>query len=102
MTIIHNGLIDENNSLIYIRGKDFEKNHKLTYIINGKTYIQNMGITDSYGIVHKSLGHNKKLQRVLDSLKPGDFSLQMFRGFEEYNRFGYKKVFGVIVIKSEE
>ena len=46
LTKIDGGFIDNSKSLIYVRQKDFGDNPDVAYIIDGKTFIQNIGVTD--------------------------------------------------------
>ena len=43
LTKIDGGFIDYSNSLIYVRQKDFGYNPYLAYIIDGKSFIQDLG-----------------------------------------------------------
>jgi hypothetical protein len=102
LTVINGCYIDYEKSLIYIRQKDFGNNPDLTYIIDGKTYIQDIGVTDGYGLIKKMPKENKYLQKKLNSLKKDKFTIEMFRGLNAYKRFGIKKVYGVIFITSKK
>src|SRR5436305_5851205 len=68
LTKIAGGFIDYNKSLIYVREKDFGANPDVAYIIDGKTFIQDVGVTDGYGLIKKSPKTNKALQKKLKGI----------------------------------
>lgn len=68
LTKIDGGFIDYGKSIIYVRQKDFGDNPDIAYIIDGKTFIQDVGVTDGYGLLRKSPKTNKALQKKLKRL----------------------------------
>ena len=102
MTKIDGGFIDYDKSLIYVRQKDFGDNPDMAYIIDGKTFIQDMGVTDGYGLIRKSPKTNKALQKKLKGIDKDNCTHEIVRGLNAYKRFGIKKVYGVIVITSRQ
>ena len=101
LTKIDGGFIDYNKSLIYVRQKDFGDNPNIAYLIDGKTFIQDAGVTDGYGIVRKSPKTNKALQKKLKGINKDNCTLEIVRGLDAYKRFGIKRVYGVIVITTK-
>jgi hypothetical protein len=101
LTKIDRGFIDYDKSLIYVRQKDFADNPDMAYIIDGKTFIQDAGVTDGYGIVRKSPKTNKALQKKLKGINKDNCTLEIVRGLDAYKRFGIKRVYGVIVITTK-
>ena len=102
LTKIDGGFIDYNKSLIYVRQKDFGDNPDMTYIIDGKIFIQDMGVTDGYGLIRKSPKTNKALQKKLKGIDKDNCTLEIVKGLNAYKRFGIKRVYGVIVINSKQ
>ncbi len=102
LTKIDRGFIDYNKSLIYVRQKDFGDNPDIAYLIDGKTYIQDMGVTDGYGIIKKSPKTNKALQKKLKGIDKDNCTIEIVKGLNAYKRFGIKRVYGVIVITSKQ
>jgi hypothetical protein len=101
LTKIDGGFIDLANSIIYVRQKDFGENPKLAYIVDGKTYFQDNGKTDGYGLLKVMPKKNRPLQRKLKGLSIHDCNIEIFKGgLETYKKFGIKYVYGVIVIKT--
>lgn len=98
LTKIKGGFIDYSKSLIYVRQKDFGDNPDIAYIIDGKTYIQNMGVTDGYGSIKERPKINKALQKRLKGLNIDNCSIEIVRGVNAYKKFGIERVFGAIVI----
>jgi hypothetical protein len=102
LTKIDRGFIDYSKSLIYVRQKDFGYNPNITYLIGGKSYTQDMGETDSYGLIRKRPKTNKVLQRKLKSIDKENCTIEIVRGLNAYKRYGIEKVYGVIVITSKQ
>jgi hypothetical protein len=102
LTKIQGGFIDYTKSLIYVRAKDFDKNPDLTYVVNDKIYIQDMGVTNGYGLLRKSPKTNKALRKKMRTINLNNCTLEIVRGLNAYQRFGIKKVYGVIVITSNQ
>lgn len=101
LTKIDRGFIDYNKSLIYVRQKDFGGNPDMAYVIDGKTYIQNMGVTDGYGLIRKSPKRNKALQNRLKNINEDNCTIEIVRGLAAYQRFGIERVYGVFVINTK-
>jgi hypothetical protein len=102
LTKIAGGFIDYNRSLIYVRQRDFPANPDITYIIDGKAYRQDMGVTDGYGLIRKSPKKNKALQKRLKTIDKDNCTIEIVRGLAAYERFGIDKVYGVIVITTKK
>lgn len=102
LTKITRGFIDYNKRLIYVRQKDFPKNPDITYIVDGKSYKQDTGVTDGYGLVKKSPKTNKGLQKRLKPLTKDNCTIEVVRGLAAYERFGIDNVYGVIVINTKK
>lgn len=98
LTKIDGGFIDYGKSLIYVRQKDFGDNPDIAYIIDGKTFIQDVGVTDGYGLIRKSPKTNKALQKKLKGLDKNNCSIEIVRGLDAYKRFGIKRVYGAVVV----
>lgn len=101
LTKIDRGFIDYSKSLIYVRQKDFGDSPDITYIVDGKTYTQDMGESDGYGLIRKRPKTNKALQRKLKSIDKENCTIEIVRGLNAYKRYGIDKVYGVIVITSK-
>ena len=99
---IDRGFIDYSKSLIYVRQKDFPNNPDIAYIIDGKTYMQDMGVTDGYGLIKKSPKTNKALQKRLKTIDKDNCTIEIVRGLAAYERFGIDRVYGVIVITTKK
>jgi hypothetical protein len=102
LTKIDRGFIDYSTSLIYVRQKDFPDNPDITYVIDGKSYLQDMGVTDGYGLVKKSPKTNKALQKRLKTIDKDNCTIEIVRGLAAYERFGINRVYGVIVITTKK
>lgn len=102
LTKIGRGFIDYSKSLIYVRQKDFPANPVVAYVIDGKTYIQDMGVTDGYGLIKKSPKTNKALQKRLKAIDKDDYIIEIVRGLAAYKRFGIDRVYGVIVFTAKK
>lgn len=102
LTKIAGGFIDYNKSHIYVRQKDFPANPDITYIIDGKSYVQDMGVTDGYGLIKKSPKTNKALQKRLKTIDKDNCTMEIVKGLAAYKRFGVEKVYGVIVITTKK
>ena len=74
----------------------------MAYIIDGKTFIQKMGVTDGYGVVKKNPKTNKALQKKLKDVDKDNCTLEIVRGLNAYKRFGIKRVYGVVFITSKQ
>lgn len=102
LTKIHGGFIDFNKSLIYVRQKDFGDNPDIAYIIDGRTFIQDVGETDSYGLIRKDPKTNKALRKKLKGLDKDNCTIEIVRGLNAYKRFGIKRVYGAVVITTKQ
>ncbi len=101
LTKIEGGFIDYDKSLIYVRQKNFGDNPDMAFIIDGKTFIQDVGVTDGYGLVKKRPKTNKPLQKKLKNIDKNNCTLEIIRGLNAYKKFGIKRVYGVIVITTK-
>ena len=92
-------LLDTSSKTVYVPVNQFQT-YNLLYIIDGKHYLQKMGQTDGYGIIKKQFKQNSSLEHALKNLEPTieTHSVNVYKGFEAYQRYGYKYVFGVIEI----
>jgi hypothetical protein len=100
---INGGFIDLKHSIIYVRQKDFGKNPDLTYIIDGKTYFQDAGRTDGYGLIRKKTKTNKALQKRLKGLNKDNCNIEIVKGgLAAYKRFGIKCVYGAFVVSTKK
>lgn len=101
LTKIDGGLIDYSKSLIYVRQKDFGDNPDVAYIIDGKTFIQDAGVTDGYGLIKKRPKKNKVLYKKLKDVNKDNCTIEIVRGLEAYKRYGIKRVYGAVVITTK-
>jgi hypothetical protein len=94
-------LTDDLNNIVYVLDKDFRKKYYLTYLIDNKTYKQETGLSDAYGLVKNKGKENKALHAKLSSIKDDlkNYDIKIYKGLEAYKRFGYSSVFGVIELK---
>ena len=100
---IEGGFIDNTQSLIYVRQKDFGKNLDLAYIIDGKTFFQDNGETDGYGLLKRKPKLNRPLQRKLKGLSKDNCNIEIVKGgLSSYRRFGMKYVYGAFVITTKK
>jgi hypothetical protein len=101
LTIEGKALIDDVNSLVYVLHKDFKKKYYLIYLIDGKIYRQQTGLSDSYGLVSNKAKDNKMLKNKMAAMKNDlhKYDLHIYKGLDAYRKFGYKSVFGVIELK---
>ena len=102
MTKIDGGFIDNSQTLIYVRQKDFGNNPDVAYIIDGKTFIQDVGVTDGYGLIKKSPKTNTALQKKLKGVNKDNCTIEIVRGLEAYKTYGIKRVYGVVVITTKQ
>jgi len=103
LTIIKDGYLDYENSLIYVEQKKPRGNYKLAYIIEGKTYIQDIGQTDGYGLIKKKPKRNRRLEKRLTEISnnPDTYNLEFLKGLRAYQKVGLKYVPGVIIINGK-
>jgi hypothetical protein len=102
LTKIDGGFIDYGKSLIYVRQKDFGDNPDIAYIIDGQTFIQDVGVTDGYGLIRKSPKTNKALQKKLKGLDKNNCTIEIVRGLDAYKRLGIKRVYGAVVMTTNK
>jgi hypothetical protein len=103
LTKINGGFIDTEQSLIYVRQKDFGKNPDLAYIIDGKSFFQDIGETDGYGLLKRKPKRNIQLQRKLRGLTKDNCDIEIVKGgLSTYRRFGLKYVYGAVVITTRK
>jgi len=76
----------------------------LTYLIDNKIYKQETGLSDAYGLIKNHPKNNMALQDKLASMKDElhSYTINLYKGLDAYKKFGYKSVFGVIVLKRKE
>ena len=91
-------IVDTSAKMVYVLHKDFRKRYYLTYIIDGGTYKQETGLSDAYGLIKNNPKENKALNDKLASLNDhlDNYVVNIYKGLEAYNKFGYDSVFGVI------
>jgi hypothetical protein len=103
LTKINGGFIDTKQSLIYVRQKDFGKNPDIAYIIDGKSFFQDIGETDGYGLLKRKPKRNIQLQRKLKGLTKDNCDIEIVKGgLSTYRRFGLKYVYGAVVITTRK
>lgn len=102
LTKIDGGFIDYSKSLIYVRQKDFGDNPDVAYIVDRKIFIQDVGVTDGYGLIKKNPRTNKALQKKLKGVNKDNCTIEIVRGLEAYKRYGIKRVYGVVVITTKQ
>lgn len=100
---IDNGFVNEKDSLIYVRDRDYYANHRLLILLNGKKFTIDLGKTNGYGIITKSPKHNRRLANQLKMFESDfdKYTFQSYSGYEAFQRFGFKNVYGVWVINSK-
>jgi len=100
-TLDKNAIIDTSSKIVYVRYNDFKKKYYLIYIIDGITYKQETGLTDAYGIIKNNPKENKVLNDKLTSIKDNldNYTINVYKGLNAYNKFGYDCVFGVIELQ---
>ena len=101
LTIEGKALRDDLNNLVYVLHKDFKKKYYLIYLIDGKMYKQETGLSDSYGLINNRGRENKELKHKMTSMKDdlNNYDLKIYKGLDAYKKFGYERVFGVIELK---
>ena len=97
-------LVDYNNKIIFVKQKKFERKNNFAFIIDGRKYLQGLGMTNGYGIMRKRPKQNKNLQKQLALIGPflDQYHVECFSGLKAYQKFGRKYIFGVIVIKRKK
>jgi hypothetical protein len=101
LTIEEKALTDDLNKLVYVLHKDFKRKYYLIYLIDGKKYKQETGLSDSYGLINNKTKENKVLKDKMTSMKDdlNNYDLKIYKGLDAYRKFGYESVFGVIELK---
>jgi hypothetical protein len=94
-------LMDTSNKLLYALYNDFKDKYYLTYIIDGKVYKQETGLTDAYGLIKNRAKENKELQDKLTLIKNDleRYAIRVYKGVDAYKKFGYRSIFGVVELK---
>lgn len=95
-------IVDTFAKMVYVLYKDFSRKYYLTYIIDGKSYKQETGLSDAYGLIKNNPKENKALKDKLTSLALDNYTVNVYKGLDAYEKFGYDNVFGVIVLKQKE
>jgi hypothetical protein len=95
-------LVDNSAKMVYVLYKDFSIKYYLTYIIDGKSYKQETGLSNAYGLIKTRPKENKALKDKLASLNLDNYTANVYLGLEAYEKFGYDNIFGVIVLKQKE
>lgn len=74
--------------------------YKLAFIIEGKTYIQDLGQSDGYGLVKKKPKRNRRLEKRLKEIAKNHdkYNSEFLKGLRAYKKVGLKYVPGVIII----
>ena len=100
-TIDKKAILDTSSKMVYVLYKDFRKKFYLIYLIDGKTYKQETGLSDAYGIIKNTPKENKILKDKLESIKNDldNYTIKVYKGFDAYKKFGYTSVFGVIELR---
>ena len=91
-----NALVNEAHKSLYVVRKDFQKSPDLFIKFEGKEYKIDMGEGNSYGLLTKLPKKNRKLKRELKNFNLNEYQTKLITGFDAYENFGYKYVFGVI------
>ena len=101
LTKENRAIVDTSAKMVYVLHKDFRKRYYLTYIIDGEAYKQETGLSDAYGLIKNNPKENKALKDKLASLNDrlDSYVVNVYKGLEAYNKFGYESVFGVIEIR---
>ena len=103
LEIDENALVDRTNKVVYIMNKDYDKLNVITYIIDGEEYRQKNTVTNSYGIVEKTPRRNRKLKRKVKEIedKVENYKIEIIKGINAYDIYGYEYVFGVIKLSGK-
>jgi hypothetical protein len=103
-TLDKRAIVDTASNMAYVLYKDFSRRFYLTYIIDGKTYKQETGLSDAYGIIKNNPKENKALAEKLASINTSlnNYTGSVYKGLDAYKKFGYDSVFGVIVLKQKD
>jgi hypothetical protein len=90
--------------MVYVLYNDFRKKYYLTYLIDGKIYKQETGLSDAYGLIKNNSKKNKALEEKLASIKDdlNTYSIAVYKGLGAYKKYGYDSVFGVIELRRKD
>ncbi|HLK27926.1 MAG TPA: hypothetical protein VKT28_05050 [Puia sp.] len=101
LAIDNKAIVDTASKIVYVLYKDFSKKYYLTYIIDGKTYKQGTSLSDAYGLIKNNSKDNEALKDKMASIKDDlqNYSVNVYKGLDAYNKFGYDSVFGVIELR---
>lgn len=101
LTVDGKALTDNLNHVVYVRYKDFEKKYYLVYLIDGKVYKEEVGLSDAYGLSKNKAKENKVLKDKMTSIKDDldKYDVKIYKGLDAYKKFGYERVFGVIELR---
>ncbi len=99
--IDNKAIVDTSSKMVYVLYKDFRKKYYLIYLIDGKIYKQETGLSDAYSLIANNPKENKMLKDKLASIKDDldNYTVHVFKGLEAYKKFGYNSVFGVIELR---
>lgn len=102
-TLDKNAIIDTSSKIVYVRYNDFKEKYYLTYIIDGITYKQERGLPNAYGLIKHNSKENKALNDKLASIKDNldNYTANIYKGLDAYNKCGYDCVFGVIELQQK-
>lgn len=96
LTVEANDLINEQFDIVYIPYTVMRQKYFVTYIIDNEIYRQRYQISNTYGLLDKKYGANRKLKRKIESLNGKIKSYKIYKGLKGYRKYGYNGVFGVI------
>jgi hypothetical protein len=95
-------LIDEINKTIYVEQKILNKSNirrKSISIVDGRKFIVDRGITNSYGIIEKMPKENKKLREYInENAQNSKLSIKLIRGLKAYRKYGILGINGVCIM----
>lgn len=77
-------IVDTFSKMVYVLYKDFSRRYYLTYIIDGKLYKQETGLSDAYGLIKNIPKENKDLKDKLASLNLGNYTAIVYKGLDAY------------------
>jgi hypothetical protein len=97
-SIDKNAIVDTANNIVYVLYEDFSKKYYLTYLIDGKVYKQEAGLSDALGVTHNHPKENTALRDKLAPLNLNHYNVHVYKGLPAYTKFGYDCVFGVIAL----
>ncbi|MBF4472236.1 hypothetical protein [Flavobacterium sp. HJJ] len=94
-------LLNFENDAVYVRSKIYGSNRvrrKTITFINGKKYLVDGGLTDSYGLIKSESKKNAKFMKAVEEMIkiPEDYSIKKYGLIEGYQKFGVLAIKGVI------